>query len=28
LLKFIKFVVLDPKDHTFEISNDNGDRYE
>ena len=27
LLKFIKFVVLDPKDHTFEISNDNGDRY-
>ena len=28
LLRFIKFVVLDPKDHTFEISNDNGDRYE
>ena len=28
LLKFIKFVVLDPKDQTFEISNDNGDRYE
>ena len=28
LLKFIKFVVLDPKDQTFKISNDNGDRYE
>ena len=28
LLKFIKFVVLDPKDQTFKISNDNGVSYE
>lgn len=28
VLKFIKFVVLDPKDETFSISNDNGDSYE
>lgn len=28
LLKFIKFVVLDPKDKSFSISNDNGDSYE
>tara|TARA_R100001015_G_C4606010_1_gene161063 strand:- start:662 stop:1045 length:384 start_codon:yes stop_codon:yes gene_type:complete len=31
LLKFIKFVVLDPNnpnDKSFQISNDNGDRYE
>ena len=28
LLKFIKFVVLDPNDKSFSISNDNGDSYE
>tara|TARA_R110001592_G_C12987948_1_gene734799 strand:+ start:525 stop:887 length:363 start_codon:yes stop_codon:yes gene_type:complete len=28
LLRFIKFVVLDPKDKSFSISNDNGDSYE
>ena len=28
LLKFIKFVVLDPKDKSFSISNDNGESYE
>ena len=28
LLKFIKFVVLDPKYKSFSISNDNGDNYE
>ena len=28
VLKFIKFVVLDPKDKSFSISNDNGDSYE
>ena len=28
LLKFIKFVVLDPKDKSFSISNDDGDSYE
>ena len=28
LLKFIKFVVLNPNDKSFKISNDNGDEYE
>ena len=28
LLRFINFVVLDPKDQTFKISNDNGVSYE
>ena len=28
LLKFIKFVVLDPKDLSFQISNDNGVSYD
>ena len=28
LLKFIKFVVLDPKDLSFQIMNDNGVSYE
>ena len=28
LLKFIKFVVLDPNDKSFSISNDNGESYE
>ena len=28
LLKFIKFEVLDPKDKSFSISNDNGESYE
>ena len=28
LLMFIKFVVLDPKDKSFKISNDNGYEYE
>ena len=28
LLKFIKFVVLDPNDKSIKISNDNGDEYE
>ena len=28
LLKFIKFIVLDPKDLSFQISNDNGVSYD